>query len=76
MGSRDGATQLARALRRLYAASGAPDLSSWCQHLGVSYAQVRGWLNAEREPAWLRTLRTIKRITGCSWDELLDGRGR
>ena len=64
-------TRLGRALRRLYEASGARDVTEWAFVLGVSYGTLRHWMRAAQEPSWLRTLRTIKRVTGASWEELL-----
>ena len=43
------------------------------QAWGVSAYVIKHWLSQE-EPSWLRTLRIIKRLTGLTWDELLDGR--
>lgn len=66
-------TALGQSLRRLYQTSAHSALTDWCQCVGVSYGTVRNWIRAETEPAWLRTLRTIKRRTGVTWGELLDG---
>lgn len=66
-------TALGQSLRRLYQTSTHSALTDWCQCVGVSYSTVRNWIRAETEPAWLRTLRTIKRRTGITWGELLDG---
>ena len=66
-------TPLGRTLRHLYATSGHTSLTEWCQCVGVSYGTIRHWMRTETEPTWLRTLRTIKRRTGLTWGELLDG---
>lgn len=66
-------TPLGRALRHLYATSGHTSLTDWCQCVGVSYGTVRHLMRGDVEPSWLRTLRTIKRRTGLTWGELLDG---
>lgn len=66
-------TPLASALTRLYKTSGHTSLQDWCLALGARYDTVRRWLSADMEPHWLRTLRTIKRRTGATWAELLDG---
>ena len=69
-------TPFGKAMRRAYKLGVHDALADWCVHTGVSHDVVRGWINGETEPAWLRTLRTIKRRTGLSWGELLDGRER
>lgn len=66
-------TTLGRTLRHLYHTSGHTSLTDWCQCVGVSYGTIRHWMRGDTEPSWLRTLRTIKRRTGVSWAELLDG---
>lgn len=66
-------TALGESIRRIYHTSGHTSLEDWCQHLGVSVGTVRNWIRAEVEPSWLRTLRTIKRRTGLTWGEILDG---
>lgn len=68
-------TPLGNALKRIYVTSGHASLRDWCAHVGVPYETLRRWMR-EDEPAWLRTLRTIKRRTRMSWDEILDGRTR
>lgn len=67
-------TALGKSLRRLYHTSGHEALSDWCQCVGISYGTIRHWIKSDAEPTWLRTLRTIKRHTGASWSELLDGK--
>lgn len=69
-------TTLGRALRRAFQLSGARSQAEWCEHLGVKQTTVRGWMRDDVEPHWLRTLRTIKRRMGLTWDELLDGKFR
>lgn len=68
-------TPLGNALKRIYVTSGHASLRDWCAHVGVPYETLRRWMR-EDEPAWLRTLRTIKRRTRMSWDEILDGKVR
>ena len=65
-------TPFGRALYRIYLGSGCVSIAEFCQHMGVSNGSVRHWINSE-EPAWLRNLRTIKRRTGLTWGEILDG---
>lgn len=66
-------TPLGEGIRRLYVTNGHESLSDWCAHLGVPLGTVRNWLRGDVEPSWLRTLRTIRRRTGASWGEILDG---
>ena len=68
-------TSLSRGIRQAMDACGFAYASDACKAWGVSVSMVRGWLACE-EPTWLRTLRTIKRLSGLSWEELLDGRRR
>lgn len=69
-------TTLGKSLHRIYVTSGHTTVMDWCKHVGIPYETIRGWMRGETEPAWLRTLRTIKRRTRMSWDEILDGRER
>lgn len=66
-------TPLASALTRLYKTSGHTSLRDWSLALGAPYETLRRWMRDDAEPSWLRVLRTIKRRTGVSWAELLDG---
>lgn len=66
-------TPLASALTRLYKTSGHTSLRDWSIALGAPYETLRRWMHDDVEPRWLRVLRTIKRRTGVSWAELLDG---
>lgn len=66
-------TALGESIRRIYHTSGHTSLEDWCGHVGVSVGTIRNWIRAEVEPSWLRTLRTIKRRTGLTWGEILDG---
>ncbi len=65
-------TPFGKALYHIYQMSGCVSIAEFCQHMGVSNGSVRHWMNSE-EPAWLRNLRTIKRRTGLTWGEILDG---
>lgn len=69
-------TPLARGLQRALAMSGLPTMADLCSVAGVNAEAVRAWQRGETEPMWLRTLRAIKRSSGLTWDELLDGRRR
>ena len=69
-------TTFGNAIRRAYRRGAQEHLSDWCTFIGIPYDVVRGWIRADTEPTWLRTLRTIRRRTGLTWDELLDGRTR
>ena len=66
-------TPLAAALTRLYKTSGHTSLRDWSLALGAPYETLRRWMRDDAEPSWLRVLRTIRRRTGVSWAELLDG---
>lgn len=68
-------TPLSRGVRQAMDVGGFAFASDACKHWGVSLSTVRAWIACE-EPAWLRTLRAIKRSSGLTWDELLDGRRR
>lgn len=39
--------------------------------IGVNESTLRSWLSGRSEPAGISKLRTIKRLTGCTWKELL-----
>ena len=69
-------TTFGNAIRRAYRRGAQEHLSDWCTFIGIPYDVVRGWMRSDTEPTWLRTLRTIRRRTGLTWDELLDGRVR
>lgn len=45
-----------------------PDFASL---VGMREATLRTWLAGKGEPQGLQRLRTIKRLTGCTWKELL-----
>lgn len=66
-------TPLASALTRLYKTSGHTSLRDWSIALGAPYETLRRWMRDDAEPRWLRVLRTIKRRTGVTWGEILDG---
>lgn len=66
-------TPLAAALTRLYKTSGHTSLRDWSLALGAPYETLRRWMRDDAEPRWLRVLRTIKRRTGVTWGEILDG---
>ena len=67
-------TAFGKSIRHMYQTSGHVSLADWCSHIGIKYGTVRHWAESDTEPTWLRTLRTIKRRTGLSWPELLDGK--
>lgn len=66
-------TRLGRGIRKAMDVCGYTFASDAAQAWGVSAFVLRHWMTQE-EPSWLRSLRAIKRLTGLSWDELLDGR--
>jgi hypothetical protein len=66
-------TRLARGMRQAMDACGCETAADAAGAWGVSVYLLRTWLGGE-EPMWLRTLRTIRRLTGRTYDELLDGR--
>lgn len=66
-------TRLSRGIRRAMDECGLTHATDAAQAWGASAYVIRHWMT-QPEPSWLRTLRAIKRLTGLSWDELLDGR--
>ena len=68
-------TRLAVGIRLAMAVGGFEHASDAAQAWGVSAYMLRHWMT-QGEPSWLRTLRIVKRLTGLTWDELLDGRQR
>lgn len=67
-------TRLGRGIRRAMDVCGFTYATDAAQAWGASAYVIKHWLNGSEEPSWLRTLRIIKRLTGLTWDELLDGR--
>ena len=69
-------TPLARGVRAAISRTGTPSVREFCDSFGVPYGTICDWLRRDEEPHWLRTLRTIHRVTGLSYDEILGGRSR
>ena len=69
-------TGLARGVRAAISRTGSPSTREFCDQFGVSYSTICDWLRRAEEPHWLRTLRTIHRVTGMSYDEILCSRTR
>ena len=59
---------------RVYSRSPFAHATDFCEAADVSYHWWRSHVEQEHEPLWLRNLRAIKRLTGCTWDDLFDGR--
>lgn len=68
-------TRFGRGIRNAIDESGHEHTSDAAQSWGVSAFTLRHWITQE-EPSWLRTLRIIKRLTGFTWEEILDGKAR
>lgn len=75
MDGRKSPTRLSRGLRKAMDADGFTTASDAAQHWGIGYSRLCHWISSE-EPAWLVAMRRIKRMSGLTWDELLDGRKR
>ena len=63
-------TDMGRRLRALADRCGCPTMSDFASHVGVPYSTISAWCR-EDEPALIRKLRKIKRVCGCTWEELL-----
>ena len=65
-------TGLARGVRAAIARTGATSTREFCDFAGVNYGTICDWLRRDEEPRWLRTLRTLRRVTGMGYGELGD----
>ena len=63
-------TDMGRRLRALADRCGCPTMSDFAAHVGIPYSTISAWCRDD-EPAVIRKLRSIKRRTKCSWEDLL-----
>lgn len=62
---------MGRRLRALADRCGCPTMADFAAHVGITYSTLQTWCRRDEEPALIRKLRKIKRVCGCTWEELL-----
>lgn len=66
-------TRLGKGLAHAYKSTGATTLAQFCSAYGVGYSWMSGNIRKEFEPQWMRQLRSVKKASGLSWDDILGG---